>query len=268
MTERVVFTNSLGQRLAGLLHRPRSAHKDLGPTVILCHGMMSAKEGRKQVVFAGALEGCGFSVLRFDFSFCGESEGKFPEITFTQEVDDLAGAVRWVREHGGGPVGLLGSSMGGAVAVLYGSGDPGIRAVVTLAAVAFPQRLVERMDALKSKIQEWKEEGHMFGAEGDVGEAFFQDAMIQDVPAAIRGISAPVLILHGGLDEVVSVSDAHALHDNAGGMKRLKIFPEADHRFIRSRDLEEAVAETTAWFRTYLTPGEQEKFSCRPGPWG
>ncbi len=258
MTERVAFTNSLGQRLAGLLYRSRSSDAPLGPTVILCHGMMSAKEGRKQVLFSEALEGCGFSVLRFDFSFCGESGGNFPEITFTQEVDDLASAVRWVRERGGGPVGLLGSSMGGAVAVLYSSGDPGIRALVTLAAVAFPQRLVERMEALKSKMEEWKEEGHLFGAEGEVGDAFFQDALIQDVPGAIRKLSAPVLVLHGGRDEVVSVDDAYVLHENAREPKRMKIFPEADHRFIRSEDLEGAVAEITGWFRSYLVSGEPQ----------
>jgi alpha-beta hydrolase superfamily lysophospholipase len=252
MAEQIVFENSLGQRLAGLLHRPARAGAALGPTVILCHGMMSAKEGRKQVEFAEALEGCGYAVLRFDFSFCGESEGNFKEITFTQEVDDLAGAVRWVREQGGGPLGLLGSSMGGAVAVLYGRRDPAVQALVTLAAVAYPQRLVDRMAELKKKMDAWREEGHLFGAEGDVGEAFFQDAKGQDVPGAIRGMDTPVLIMHGALDDVVSVDDAHALHDNARGPKRLKIFPKADHRFIREEDLEDAVSETLDWFRTYL----------------
>ncbi len=253
MVERVAFFNSLGQRLIGLLHRQASSGPVLGPTVVLCHGMMSAKEGRKQGAFAEALERCGFSVLRFDFSFCGESEGKFEEITFTQEVDDLAGAVRWVREQGGGPLGLLGSSMGGAVAVLYGSRDPDIRALVTLAAVAFPQRLVDRMVELKKKMDAWRDEGHLFGAEGDVGESFFQDAKAQDIPGAIRGMAAPVLILHGALDDVVSVDDARALHENAPGPKRLKIFPLADHRFIRDEDLGDAVTETLDWFWTYLT---------------
>jgi len=85
-----------------------------------------------------------------------------------------------------------------------------------------------------------------------VGEAFVQDALAQDVPGAIRGLQAPVLILHGGLDDVVSVADAHALHENAREPKRLRIFPQADHRFIRPEDLEAAVRETTGWFGTYL----------------
>lgn len=256
MQERVSFANSLGQRLAGILHRSDSGGESLGPTVVLCHGMMSAKEGRKQEAFAAALERDGLSALRFDFSFCGESGGHFPDITFTQEVDDLASAVRWVREHGGGPVGLLGSSMGGAVALLYAARDPGVRAVVTLAAVAFPGRLVERMEVLKRKMEAWKAEGHRFGAEGEVGESFCRDAALQDVPGATGKLSAPVLILHGALDDVVPVSDARALYGSAAEPKRLRVLPEADHRFIRDADLEEAVVEAVAWYRAHLGAGD------------
>jgi len=98
--EKVVFRNSLDQRLFGILHRGSSG-PGLGATIVLCHGMMSAKEGTKQKAFAQVFEESGFSVLRFDFSFCGESEGRFEEITFAQEVDDLRAAVGWVRERGG-----------------------------------------------------------------------------------------------------------------------------------------------------------------------
>ena len=265
MQERVDFTNSPGQRLAGILHRPGPDGEPLGPTVVLCHGMMSAKEGRKQEAFAEALQRGGFSVLRFDFSFCGESEGHFPDITFSQEVDDLACAVRWVRQRGGEPVGLLGSSMGGAVALLYASRDPGIAAVVTVAAVGYPGRLAERMDLLKRKMEEWKQEEHRFGASGDVGAAFYQDALLQDVTGAVQGMAAPLLILHGSLDEVGPVSDARALFDHAGEPRRLRIFPDADHRFIRPVDLEEAVAEAAAWFRSYLVRGRS---ASRPDPAG
>jgi len=150
-------------------------------------------------------------------------------------------------------VGLLGSSMGGAVAVLYARRDPEVRALVTLAAVADPAGLVDRMDELKKKMDGWREEGHRFGAEGEVGPAFLEDARSQDIPGAIRDVSAPVLVLHGARDDVVPVADAHALHDNAAGPKRLKIYPLADHRFLRQEDLEDAVVETLAWFRGHLS---------------
>jgi len=250
--ERIEFFNSLQQKMIGCLHRGPSSGQGVGPTVLLCHGMMSSKDGRKQVPFARALNESGFSVLRFDFSFCGESEGRFEEITFSQEVDDLASAVDWVKQQGGGPLGLLGSSMGGAVAVLYAKGDPAIRALVTLAAVARPGRLAHGMEELKRKLEEWKEEGHQFGAEGEVGEAFFEDAKIQDIPAAVAACKAPILILHGESDEVVPVEEARLLYEHARSPRDLFIFPGADHRFVRDQDLQEAIRVTKEWFEKYL----------------
>ncbi len=250
--EKVVFRNSLGQRMFGCLHGG-AAGAGLGRTVILCHGMMSSKEGTKQRAFAQAFEESGFSVLRFDFSFCGESEGRFEEITFTQEVDDLRCAVRWVRERGARSIGLLGSSMGGAVAILYASGDPEVAALVTLAAVATPARLADRMDDLKRKTRAWKEEGYLLGAEGEPGEQFTEDARRQDVLGAARGLSAPLLVLHGGADEVVCVEDAYAIHASAGSPKALKILPDVDHRFTKPGALEEALDLARAWFQKHLT---------------
>lgn len=249
--EKVVFRNSLGQRIFGFLHGGGSG-VGRGPTVILCHGMMSSKEGTKQKAFAHALEESGFSVLRFDFSFCGESEGRFEEITFTQEVDDLRNAVRWVREKGAPSIGLVGSSMGGAVAILYASEDPEVRALVTLAAVADPGRLADRMEDLKRKTREWKEEGYRLGAEGEPGERFAEDARKQDVVGAARGLSAPLLVLHGGEDEVVPVEDARAIHASAGGPKALKILPGVDHRFTQPGALEEALNLARGWFQEHL----------------
>ncbi len=268
--DRIEFRNSRGQRLVGTLHRASAGEKALGPTILLCHGMMSSREGRKQTAFARFLHEKGFSVLRFDFSFCGESEGRFEEITFSQEVDDLESALRWARGHGAEPVGLLGSSMGGAVAVLAASRDPAIRAVVTLAAVGFPARLAERMDDLEALTERWKAEGFVLGAEGKVGPRFFEDARRQDVMEAARRLSAPLLVLHGGEDEVVPVEDARALHANAGGPKELRILPGVDHRFTRPGALREILEAAGDWFEHYMgrsgTPGPEAPGGSGKGP--
>jgi pimeloyl-ACP methyl ester carboxylesterase len=214
--------------------------------------MMSSKEGTKQKAFAAAFAERGLSALRFDFSFCGESEGRFEEITFAQEVDDLRSAVAWVRERGAGPLGLLGSSMGGAVAILYASEDPSVDALVTLAAVGNPARIADRMEDLKRKAQEWKDAGYQLGAEGEPGRRFFEDARAQDVLAAAGRLSAPLLVLHGAADEVVPVEDAYAIHASARGPKALRVLPGVDHRFTAPQALTNALAAAAEWFEKYL----------------
>jgi pimeloyl-ACP methyl ester carboxylesterase len=251
--ENVAFQNSLNQRLVGVLQPGTPGSARLGPTIVLCHGMMSAKEGTKQKAFARTLQKSGFSVLRFDFSVCGESEGRFEEITFAQEVDDLRSAVAWVRQRDAGPIGLVGSSMGGAVAILYASRDPGVKALVTLAAVGNPARLADRMEDLKRMTLEWKAQGFQLGAEGEPGERFFEDAKKQDVLRAARLLTMPLLVMHGDEDEVVPVEDAFAIHTNAGGPKALKILPGVDHRFTDPKALEEAMLAATDWFKRHLT---------------
>src|SRR5207247_3787580 len=69
-------------------------------------------------LLADRLASAGISVVRFDFSYVGESEGEFADLTFRGEVEDLAGAWRFFRERIDGPIGILGSSMGGTVALL------------------------------------------------------------------------------------------------------------------------------------------------------
>lgn len=251
--QKVTLFNSIGQRLVGCLH-PGSGRSDFGPTVVLCHGMMSSKDGRKQIALAEALAESGISVMRFDFSFCGESGGRFEEITFSQEVDDLRCVVKWLRERRADPIGLVGSSMGAAVAILYAGEDPSVKALVTLAAVARPSRLAEEMDELRNKMAQWRTEGAEFGAEGEVGEQFLEDAQRQDVLGALERISAPILILHGALDEVVPVEEAFILNEKASGQKRLRVLPGADHRFTRAEDLLEVIEASTEWFRNHLRP--------------
>ena len=251
--EEVVFRNSLGQKLFGTLHYG-SSKPALAGTVVLCHGMMSCREGTKQRAFARTLSESGLAVLRFDFSFCGESEGRFEEITFAQEVDDLRAAVAWVRDRGADPVGLLGSSMGGAVALLYASGDPSIKALVTLAGVGSPAHIADGMEGMQQKVREWKDQGYLLGAEGEPGEKFFEDARAQDVLGAARRLTAPLLVLHGSEDEVVPVEDARAIYENAGGPKELRILPGVDHRFTDPEALEEALNAASDWFQRYLTP--------------
>ena len=84
--ERITFVNHRKQSLACTLHHPTTQPHAV---VILCHGMESSKESEKIVALSRQLSERGILALRFDFSGSGESEGKFEDITYSGEVEDL-----------------------------------------------------------------------------------------------------------------------------------------------------------------------------------
>src|SRR5205814_2380238 len=71
--------------------------------------------GTKAVAFEAWAKANGRAYLRFDYSGVGESEGDFEQQTLIGWRDD---AIRLIDELAGGPVVLIGSSMGGWIMLL------------------------------------------------------------------------------------------------------------------------------------------------------
>lgn len=252
--EKLAFENSFRGKLAAVAHWPAPGGPGpTAPVVVLCHGMESSKDGPKHVETARRLAARGIVAFRFDFSFSGESGGSFEEITFSQEVRDLGAAVAFVRTLSTGPIGLFGSSMGGAVAVLHAGSDPAIRCLATLAAVAHPDALANRFLAARGRKVEPGDLVEL-GSGQKVRAGFFLDALTQDVIGAARRIVAPCLVIHGVKDEIVPVSDGKDLHGALAGPKELALLPEADHRVSDPRLLGEVVELVVDWFARWMLP--------------
>ena len=253
----VRFNNSPGSPLAGVIHFPLS--KGTCPAVIVSHGMLSTKDSPKHQMICDFLALNGFISFRFDFSFRGESAAlpggaKLEDITYTQEVDDLACAAAFLQSFFPregitlGPIGLTGSSMGAAVSLLYAAQNPEIFAVVGMASVAYPARAKYLSQEM---LAQWEKQGFFDTEEGRINVAFLHDARKQDIVGAARKLKAPLRLIHGELDEVVDVSEAREIFENTPGEKSLEILPGADHRFSKEDDQEKIVKLTTQWFVTH-----------------
>src|SRR5690606_22833722 len=76
----------------------------------------------------------GLAVVRFDFSGSGESDGDFEEMTFGGEVleaQEILKFIRFLPTTDPERVGLVGFSMGGAVAsILAGTNPTAVKALV------------------------------------------------------------------------------------------------------------------------------------------
>jgi alpha-beta hydrolase superfamily lysophospholipase len=216
--------------LAGVLHSPNGG---TSACVITCHGLYSTKDSEKYVGIARRFCKEGLAVLRFDFRGCGESGGLFEDTSLTGRMEDLESALDFVQEQGYGSIGVMGSSLGGTVAVLTAAKDERIRALVTWAVPC-------RLDELFRK-------GVIEGL-----EKLRQDIRKYDVVKAVKEVHCPVLIVHGSLDEQVPLSHGEVLYENANEPKGIKIIEGADHRLTNSLHRRKAIELTLDWFKKYL----------------
>jgi putative redox protein len=221
--------------------------------------MESTKEGTKHTALAARLAALGYASLRFDFSYVGESAGRFEDLTISGEVDDLGGACDELRRRGAGDLALVGSSLGGTVALLYAARDPRVRALVTIAAVSRPLGIVERLGP--ARVEAWRRTGYREEATGRLKRDFLDDLARHDVLGAARALRAVTLVTHGDADDVVPVGDAHALYAALPDPKALAVTAGCDHRYSDPSHLEALLARTVAWVTTHL-PAADRRTPC------
>ncbi len=213
--------------------------------------MESAKNSEKLIFLANALAERGILALRFDFRYVGESSGKFEDITYSGEVEDLQAAYEFMQSRQPGKTVIFGSSMGGTVALLFAAMESTVAALVTLAAPLHPENFPKRV-LTRKQLQFWRERGYTTYNGQRLNATLLDDLEQLDVPAAARQIRCPVLILHGDADEVVPVEEADELHDCLTAPKHLTIFKDTDHRFSDPQVMRQAMTQALDWLSEHV----------------
>lgn len=86
-----------------------------GPTILFLPGYASDMNGTKALALEAWAKANGRAFVRFDYRGCGESDGAFADFTLADWRDDALLVIDRLVE---GPVVLVGSSMGGWIALL------------------------------------------------------------------------------------------------------------------------------------------------------
>lgn len=242
-TEQIAFNGSLGT-LRGLLHRPDGDTP--APAVILLHGFTGQhiEQDRLFVQAARALAAAGFAALRFDFYGSGDSDGDFEEFTIDSELADAAAALDWLSAQpniDAGRIGVIGLSLGGAIAALLAGQDPRVKATMLWNAVASTRAMSEKLSA---------------GAHGGLtlGEPLLQSMLKADPLAAIRQAAGPVLIIQATADPTVLPPAAEAYAAALGSKGELRWFEGGSHTFTHPHWRRTLFAWTIDWFRQALAP--------------
>jgi len=99
------------------------------PWIILCHGLGANKADMLDI--AAALAQAGYNLLAFDFRAHGESQGRTTSFGWVEQRD-LGGALAFLGKQPDvpdRPYGILGISMGGAVAITVAARDERLGAI-------------------------------------------------------------------------------------------------------------------------------------------
>lgn len=220
-SEDVVVESSTGARLTGRFFKGQTE-----TTIVLLHGYGGNQD--EMLPTANHLHEGGYSVFTYDQRGSGASTG---EVTFgAREQDDLISVVDYLvsrpdvdREQ----LGALGFSMGGATTLLTAAREPRITAVVA--------------DSAWSDVRHWLRPsvGDVFLHPRDPFTALSLKLAelrtgidLDDLrPAEVidRVSPRPILLIHGGRDEIIVPAEAERNLAAAGEPKRLVLVPGAGH---------------------------------------
>jgi len=215
----VSFKNDQGQVLKADLHLPK---EKTDKAVIVCHGFTGNKDKNFMKSACDDFAEAGFAALRFDFRGNGQSEGKFIESYYSNEVSDLKSAVDFMIEKGYKTIGTMGHSKGGAVVVLHSSEDERVKAVVSVSPVAYPPKMKQRL--LKKEEIEKVEKGEIVskvrnGIDVSYNKEYIDDLDKQDTLAAAKKSKSALLVVHGDSDVTIPVQEGVDVFRREGQVK-------------------------------------------------
>lgn len=224
-------------------------------TIVFCHGWLGNRE--PDLKYVPWLRENGYSVLLFDFRNHGDSGGSATSMCYLERQDLLA-ALDYLRGRGITQVGVMGFSMGAAVAISTAPHSSIVRAVIADSGFAelhytiagslrrhysIPRPLAQPLARLIVLVA-----GKRLGL--DLSEA--------DPIRWVGRISPrPLFIIHGGRDPYIDVSEAQRLYAAAGEPKTFWLVPEAGHREADVFCPQEYKERVLTFFEQWLAPRQK-----------
>jgi pimeloyl-ACP methyl ester carboxylesterase len=212
------------------------------PGVMFCGGFMSDMTGGKALALEAFCRARGQAFVRFDYAGHGQSSGRFEDGTIGGWTED---ALAVLDRVGQGPQVIVGSSMGGWIAINLALARPDqLKALVGIAAAPdFTEDLIWHDLPPEAKM--------MLETDGVVYERSEYDDrpypitmnLIHEARDHLRlrgeiAIDAPVRLLHGMLDADVPWKRSLMLAEKLRTPDvRVVLVKDGDHRLSREQDL-------------------------------
>lgn len=238
-----------GVRLA-VRHRKAASEEQGGTTVVFLPGYMSDMLGTKAEMLDELAEAKGFSLLRFDYSGCGESEGKFDDGSIKRWAEDAEVLIDKLAPES--PLVLVGSSMGGWV-MLQLARAFGARVKGLVGVAAAPDFTRWDLTLSEEEQQALQTQGYFerYSPWGDdpyrYSRTFIDGAEDTLFLESEISIDCPVRLIHGQQDEEVPAEISLRLAERLRSTDvKIILIKNGDHRLsdpVGLRTLGETVEE-------------------------
>ncbi|MCX5513670.1 alpha/beta hydrolase [Kaistia algarum] len=222
-----------------------------GPEIFFLGGFMSDMRGAKAEALDAFAERTGRAMIRFDYSGHGQSGGNVEDGTISRWLEEAATVLGDVAK---GPQILVGSSMGGWIAVLLALADARaqggrIAGLVLLApAIDMTQDLILPHMSAEARAElettgRWRLPSAYSERPYVITKRLIEDGKRHLLGGGPIAIGAPVHIIQGVLDEEVPWSHAvdlvsHLAQDDVV----LTLIKDAGHRLSRPEDLDKMLS--------------------------
>ncbi len=231
--EKFEIFNKEGQKIVGYKVYENTMN---GQTpIILCHGFKGYMALPFISELARLLVGKGYSVFKFDFTNgIGESDGNIRNSSVTHYVNDLEKVVDYVvnlPETNKDKLTVIGTSMGGLVAVVAAAKDKRIRRLVTHSPALDWKTLFDHPDLLEKKKDKYlKFMSKSKNLVLEVDYKLYTDGVKYDAYKLLGGLKIPSLFLHSEQDEAIPVDySKRALKVSGAHTKEMYLIPGAIH---------------------------------------
>jgi len=220
--------------------------------VIFCHGYKGFKDWGAWNLVAEDFANNNFFFVKMNFSHNGGTVDQpidFPDLeafgnnNFTKELDDIETVIEWIAQNkgirneiNGDNISLIGHSRGGAIVLIKAQENNKISQVITWAGVSDFKSKFPFGEAL----QDWKNKGVVYIENARTKQKMphyiqFYDNFKENedrlnIKNAVINLKIPYLIIHGNIDETVSIEEANNLC-SWNSNNQILIVENANHTF-------------------------------------